>query len=114
MFPHYNGKSIGDLASLKGPPVKLPMPGHFPLYDISYVWYMVIGASLTIIIALISTIFSSKDVRTLDRKLLSPVLPKLFQALPKQLSVPLMNWWNSIGIEGSKENMEMSKCDLKS
>ena len=81
----------------KESPLAAPMPGHLALYDISYVWYMVLGAAVAVILALSTTLFTSQNIRKLDRKLLSPVLPKTWSCLPKYLADPLDRWWDCIG-----------------
>merc|ERR1711915_714591 len=83
------------------------LPGHIPLYDISYLWYMITGALITIILALITTAFSSQDIGELDQNLLSPVLPKIFSQLPTCLGDRLNLWWDKIGQEKRKSQMEM-------
>ena len=88
-------------------PIRTPMPGHLPLYDISYCWYMVMGASITIILALITTLFTSQDLKTLDRKLLSPVLPKIWSWMPMCLSDRMNKWWDSIGEDVMQDELEM-------
>ena len=83
------------------------LPGHIPLYDISYLWYMITGALITIILALITTAFSSQDIGELDQNLLSPVLPKIFSQLPTCLGDRLNLWWDKIGKEKRNIQMEM-------
>jgi hypothetical protein len=68
---------------------------------------MVIRASITIILALITTLFTSQDLKTLDTKLLSPVLPKMWSCMPKCLSDRMNKWWDSIGKDVMKDELEM-------
>ena len=68
---------------------------------------MVMGASITIILSLITTLFTSQDLKTLDRNLLSPVLPKMWSCMPKCLSDRMDKWWDSIGEDVMKDELEM-------
>ena len=85
------------------------LPGHIPLYDISYVWYTTLGASLVIILALLTSLFTSTDIRMLDKKLLSPVLPRLWSWLPSSLRDYIDDWWLYVGADLPSNNMEMKK-----
>jgi sodium-coupled monocarboxylate transporter 8/12 len=92
---------------ITSPPSSLA--GHIPLYDISYIWYTTIGAGLIVVLSLITSLFTSEDLRMLDRKLLAPVLPKLWSWMPKSLTFWIDEWWYYIGIDLPKPEMEMKK-----
>ena len=86
-----------------------PLAGHIPLYDISYIWYTTLGAGLIVVLSLITSLFTSTDLRLLDRKLISPVLPKLWSWMPKSSRNLIDEWWYCIGIDLPKHEMELKK-----
>ncbi|XP_034485100.1 sodium-coupled monocarboxylate transporter 1 [Drosophila innubila] len=52
----------------------------FPLYRISYMWYTCLGASVTIIVALLSTfLFGTNDPNSIDPTLITPSIRKFFR-----------------------------------
>lgn len=83
------------------------LPGHLALYDLSYIWYSTLGASLTIILAMIVTIFTSQDLTKLDRRLLSPCVGRLARWLPGGWGRRMQGWWEAMG-EGER-TLEMKK-----
>ena len=82
----------------------IPTEGHQALYDLSYIWYSTIGASLTIILTMIVTIFTSQDLTKLDRRLLSPCVGRLVRWLPGGCCRRMQGWWEAIG-EGEEEKV---------
>lgn len=53
-----------------------------PLYRISYMWYTFVGAMSTVVIAVIASfVFGSRDVGTVDKKLLAPCIRKYFNSV---------------------------------
>ena len=85
------------------------LPGHLALYDLSYIWYSTIGASLTIILAMIVTIFTSQDLIKLDRRLLSPCVGRLARWLPGGCGRRMQGWWEAIGEGEEEKTLEMKK-----
>ena len=71
------------------------------------------GASIVIILALLTSLFTSTDLRMLDKKLLSPVLPKLWSWLPPTLREPIDDWWLYVGADLPRDNMEMKKREAE-
>ncbi|TDG52238.1 hypothetical protein AWZ03_001519 [Drosophila navojoa] len=66
----------------------------FPLYRISYMWYTTLGASVTIIVALLSTLFfSTNDPNGVDPVLLTPCIRKFFKSdsHERKIDVPLQH-----------------------
>ena len=68
------------------------LPGHIPLYDISYIWYSCIGACMTIMLAMLITIFTAQDLSKLDRRLLSPCLARVVECLPGRWGREARQW----------------------
>jgi len=67
-----------------------PLPGHLDIYDISYVWYSLVGALLVILFSLLYTwTVSSQDLTQLPPSLMAPILPTLLSYLPPSLR----GWW---------------------
>jgi len=93
--------------AISTPPI--PLAGHIPLYDISYIWYTTLGLGLIVVLSLITSLFTSTDLRLLDRQLISPVLPKLWSWMPKSFTFWLDEWWHYIGIDLPKPDLEMKK-----
>ena len=89
------------------------LPSHLPIYDISYIWYTTLGTSLVIILALFTSIFTSTDLRMLDKKLLSPALPGLWSWVPQSFRIYIDEWWYYVGIDLPKDNMEMKKKEAE-
>ncbi|XP_062127312.1 sodium-coupled monocarboxylate transporter 1 [Drosophila sulfurigaster albostrigata] len=57
----------------------------FPLYRISYMWYTTLGASVTIIVALMSTlVFGTNDPNAIDSSLITPCIRKFFRCNPQK------------------------------
>ncbi|EDW15587.1 sodium-coupled monocarboxylate transporter 1 [Drosophila mojavensis] len=66
----------------------------FPLYRISYMWYTTLGASVTIIVALFSTLFFSTNVpNKVDPVLLTPCIRRFFKpdSHEPKIEVPLQH-----------------------
>ena len=79
------------------------LPGHIPLYDLSYIWYCSIGASMTVILSLlITSITTTQDLARLDRRLLSPVLGRVVGCLPIRWGACAREW-----LEEEREGEEM-------
>ena len=87
--------------------------GHLALYDLSYIWYSTIGASLTIILAMIVTIFTSQDLTKLDRRLLYPCVGKLARCLHGGCGRRMQGWWEAIGKGEEEKSFEMKILSLK-
>ena len=88
-----------------------PLAGHIALYDISYIWYTTVGAGIILVLSLITSLFTSQDLKTLDKKLLTPILPKLWSWLPESLTFWVDEWWESIGQDLPKDELEMKKIN---
>ena len=86
-----------------------PLAGHLDIYDISYVWYTTIGLSVNVIVSLIMSLFTSQDLRLLDKNLLAPSLPKLWSWLPTVFSSQINQWWFYVGIDRPKDGLELKK-----
>ena len=50
----------------------------------SYIWYSGLGAGTVIVIGLVASLVVSRDVETLDRRLLSPCLHTIYQVTHSQ------------------------------
>ena len=50
----------------------------------SYIWYSGLGACTVILIGLVTSLVVSRDVETLDRRLLSPCLHTIYQVTHSQ------------------------------
>ena len=90
-------------------PAPVPLAGHIDIYDVSYVWYTTIGAVLFFALAFVTSLFTSQDLRMLDRKLLAHVIPKCWSWLPEYFTFWLDEWWGYIGVDLPKEELEMKK-----
>ncbi|KAH8359927.1 hypothetical protein KR093_009582, partial [Drosophila rubida] len=67
---HHTGQEVNDV---------------FPLYRMSYMWYTTLGASVTIIVALLSTfVFGTNDPNSIDPKLMTPYIRKFFKFTPQK------------------------------
>jgi len=91
-----------------------PLAGHIALYDISYIWYSGIGAGMTVILALIVSIFTSQDLKQLDKKLLSPCLGRMVSSLPSWCSKRLIAWWEAIGEKVQDQGLHMKEISSSS
>ena len=57
---------------------------HVGIYNVSYMWFSAIPCMMTIVVGtIVSLIHKPQDPKTLNPKLISPVLPQLFQWWPK-------------------------------
>lgn len=79
------------------------LPGYIPVYDISYLWLGVIGFSVVCIVSIISILFTMQDFRKLDKKYLSPALPKLMQNVPKFGRDVWDDFWSQVGVDLEKD-----------
>ena len=86
-----------------------PLAGHIALYDTSYIWYSTIGIGLTVILALLMTIFTSQDLQRLDRTLLSPILARIVSSLPCWCGKRLSVWWDTIGQNVQQNGIHMNE-----
>ena len=54
-------------------------PEYLPLYELSYIWYSLLGMGLTMVTGLLTSLIWSQDVTKLDKSLLSPAIPSMIK-----------------------------------
>ena len=89
------------------------LPKHIALYDLSYIWYSSMGASMTVILAMLSTIVTSQDISKLDRRLLSPCLARVAMCLPSRWGRRVQEWLEVIGEKGEGNGLEIANLSDK-
>ncbi|XP_014479507.1 PREDICTED: sodium-coupled monocarboxylate transporter 1-like [Dinoponera quadriceps] len=70
------------------------------VFRLSYIWYTMIGALLTISISFLATLITSQDVEKLDPMLLAPFIRKYFKSSSRNMAT-------------EKHQIEITKSDLK-
>ena len=60
--------------------------GYLQLYELSYIWYSLLGVSLTMMAGLVTSLVWTQDITRLDKRLLSPALPSLIQVGTRTLT----------------------------
>merc|ERR1719312_1718052 len=72
---------------------------HLELYEVSYIWYSAIAWAWCVIVGVLISLTKPEDHRRLDRKLISPALPKLFAIWPKFVKSWIKDLYEEIGTE---------------
>ena len=52
-------------------------------HKVSYIWYSGLGAGTVIVVGLLASLVFTRDVETLDRRLLSPCLETIYKVRSK-------------------------------
>lgn len=89
------------------PPVDDYQFPHVEIYNVSYMWFSAIPCMMTIVLGtLVSLIHKPQDPKTLNPKLVSPVLPQLFQWWPKFTGI----YDYILGLKIGSQYVESEKC----
>jgi len=65
---------------------------HLELYEVSYIWFSAVAWAWCMVVGLLCSAIRPTDHRKLDKRLISPGLPKLFAMWPQ----PVKDWINRI------------------
>merc|ERR1719347_2166181 len=56
---------------------------HLELYEVSYIWYSAIAWLWCVVVGIIISAFRPQDHRKIDKRLITPALPKMFGIYPR-------------------------------
>merc|ERR1711872_587105 len=89
---------------------------HLALYEVSYIWFSAIACVWCLVVGCaVSLLTQPQDPRQLDRRLISPALPRLFVWWPARVSRLIDQYYENIG-KDFKEVMSVSRvveADIK-
>ena len=83
------------------PAVKEPFTPftHLELYEVSYMWFSAVAWAWCVVVGLLFSMIKPVNHRLLDKRLISPALPKLFSFWPRVVRDWINRVYDEIGAD---------------
>merc|ERR1719312_441598 len=87
---------------------------HLALYEVSYIWFSAIACVWCFVVGvLVSLLWQPRDYRRVDRRLISPALPRLFAWWPGRVRGWMEDYYEDIGIDYEESSQTYPKVRSK-
>jgi len=77
---------------------------HFPIYDISYIWFSAIACMWTFLVGAVLSLISPADHRSIDKRFISPAFTSMFFWAPKAWRKKSAQYYEEIGSQFKSVN----------